>query len=123
MAVFTVGALSICMGGVFAMVRFAIATRGRDLAIRLALGSSRRRVVLQAAGETLTAATLGSAVGMLVGHWTSSTLRSLSYGLSVGGWLTSFYATAAVVVVLALVAVCAARQAASIAPHMALRSA
>lgn len=56
--------------------------REREIAVRLAIGASRRRVVGQLLAESLVIAVLGAAAGLLTAHWLSAFLVSR---LAVGG--------------------------------------
>jgi len=52
-------------------------TRRREVALRLSLGVSRRRLLQQFAVESLVLACLGAAAGLLVAHWAATLLNAM----------------------------------------------
>ena len=61
--------------------------RRREIAVRLALGISRRRLVMQVVIETLLLATIGGVGALLLAHWSSQAVRTLLLGER--AWSTS----------------------------------
>ena len=50
------------------------AARRRELAVRIALGASRRRLVRQVVVESVMVSLVGAGLGLIFAHWTAGTL-------------------------------------------------
>jgi putative ABC transport system permease protein len=104
------------------VLAFAVARRSRELAIRMAVGASRRNVVVMVAGLTARLVGLGLLCGGAMMYW----LKRLAQGQ--GGPLDSdstwiFLAPAAIVVVIGVLATMVpSRRAMAVDPAVLLRS-
>ena len=57
-----------------------MASRGRELAVRVSLGATRAALARQLLAETMTIAAIGSAVGVAIGWWLLQMLREIGPG-------------------------------------------
>jgi predicted permease len=95
-------ALSMLSGGVVLLLLIACAnvanltlaratTRGQEIAVRLALGASRARIVRLLLGESLALAIVGSALGVLLASWSVQAFKSLDFprveDIKIDGWV------------------------------------
>ncbi|HKV99719.1 MAG TPA: ABC transporter permease [Vicinamibacterales bacterium] len=119
---FGVIALIVAAGGIYAVMAFVVAARGREIAIRMALGADRvgtRRMILR---SSLTLAAVGAGVGLaaawLVTRWISTQL----FGVARTDPVT-YSAVLALVLTIAFAATWSpARRAANVDPAVTLRS-
>jgi len=81
--------------------------RTREIAIRRALGASRRNIVSVVVWDAAVAALAGTAAGLLAGRWTARLLENQVYGLATGDWNA---------IIAAAVVMCAVAVGASIVP-------
>jgi hypothetical protein len=122
--------LALASLGVLGVIAFMVATRTREIAVRMALGASRPRVVGVMLFDVVKLVTPGVAVGLVVGAVLIRTMNSImGTPLKVGSTPLGavepliYVAAASVAVVVALLAgLPAARRAASIQPMIAMRS-
>jgi putative ABC transport system permease protein len=116
--------------GILGVIAFMVATRTREIAVRMALGATRPRVLGLMLSDVVKLVTPGVAVGLLVGAVLIRTMNNvMGTPLTVGSTPLGavepliYMAAASVAVVVALLAgLPAARRAASVQPMIAMRS-
>jgi len=119
--IFACLALLIAAVGIYGVLAFAVARRGREIAIRMALGAGQGTVLRRVVGEGMGL----TALGLLLGFAASALLLRLGAGLLGDLELGHWRVYAAVAVVLLAVALAAsflpARRAARVEPMITLR--
>jgi predicted permease len=119
---FALAAVLLAMLGIYSIIAFSVASRVQEMAIRMALGSPRSKIVQLVVASGLRLAAVGCALGLLGSIAVSRLLRSLLFQVSQFDPLV-IGLTALVIFTLALVAsALPARKAASVDPQEALRS-
>jgi predicted permease len=116
-------ALMLAVGGVYAMVSYAVSQRTQELAVRVALGAQPREVVRTVMTRGLGAVGIGLGAGVLLAFALGQTMSSLLYGVSPRDPV--IYAAAPLIlgVVAVLSALIPALRASRIDPIVALRDA
>lgn len=109
--------------GIYGVVGLMVATRIREIAVRVALGASRRRVIGMVLFDVLKLVTPGIAIGLLIAV-AFVTLNGEDFGIALSDLEPLAYITgAALAMLIALGASLApARRAASVQPMVAMRS-
>lgn len=119
---FALAALSIAVLGVYGVLSYSVSRRRREMGIRLALGSSRRRLLWAVLGQGMRPVVAGLALGLLAALALGRLVRNLLYGVEA----TDPAVLAASVAVLGLAALAAgfapARRAARVDPSVSLRA-
>lgn len=109
--------------GIYGVVGLMVATRTRELAVRMALGAARRRVIAMVLFDVVKLVVPGVVLGLML---TVALMRinAENMGISLSGVENVSYAVGAIVAVLIALAasLAPARRAASVAPMVALRS-
>jgi predicted permease len=118
---FGVAAGAVTIGGLTGIVGFIVARRTREIAIRIAIGAEPRHVRRLVVRQTLVAAALGLAVGLLAGRWASAGIESLLYGIEAGSWTTPLAGAGLLLAIMTLAALVPARRATRLQPVQALR--
>lgn len=107
--------------GVYAVVANGVARRTKEIGLRVALGASRKRVLVGILGEAGTVAAAGVAVGIGIGLWWTEYVRALLFGVDPIDTPTIWAAAATMLVVAFIAGWLPARRAARLEPMVALR--
>lgn len=103
--------------GIYAVVAYAVANRTTEIGVRLALGATTRRVVMQIVGESLRVIVIGAAAGWLIAF---DVYRQFAPGAPLD--LQIFAGVPAILIAVAVVACwIPARRASSIDPAIAIK--
>ena len=114
-------ALAIAGVGLFGVLSYGVAQRGREIGVRSALGAQRRDIVALVVRQSMAIAGAGVAIGLLASLWLTTALQRFLYGVAPHDGV-SFAAVAAVLlIVAALASVVPARRAARVDPVKVLR--
>ena len=108
--------------GLYAVVAYSVTRRRREIGIRLALGSERRRIVALVLRDGFGVAVVGLGLGLLAGWFAVTLLRNLIFGVAARDPVTFALVPAVLALVAFLAVALPARRAASVPPGEALRS-
>ena len=118
---FAAVALLMAAIGIYGLIHYAVSTRTKEIAIRMAIGADTRHIFRMVVGEGLTLSAAGVALGLLGGVWVGWAARNLLFGVGALDPM-SFIAGAALLLCVALAACCLpARRAMQVEPIVALR--
>jgi putative ABC transport system permease protein len=120
-ATFAVIALLLAALGIYGVMAFSVAQRSHEIALRMALGSDRRRVIGLVVKEGFVLACIGLAIGLVAAFFIGRAMRTILFG--VGEMDFTAFGTVGLILLLAAVIACLipARRAASVNPMQALR--
>lgn len=114
-------ALALATVGVSGVIAYSVASRTREIGIRIALGATPRRLMTEVVSHGMTLAAIGMVLGIAGALALGNVLATMLYGLAPHDWVTLCLAIA----VFTAIAFCAsyvpARRAARIDPLTALR--
>ena len=119
---FAAVALLLAALGIYGVMAFSVVQRSHEIALRMALGASRNRVVGMVVREGLLLAGIGSVLGLIGAYFVGRAMRSILFG--VGAMDFSAFATVALILLAAALLACylPARRAASVHPMRVLRT-
>ncbi len=115
-------ALLLATLGIYGVMSFSVAQRSREIALRMALGADRNRVLALILKEGVLLALIGSVLGLIGAYFIGRSMQSMLF--EVGKIDYKVFATVAFLLLLAAVAACLlpARRAAALNPMQALKT-
>jgi ABC-type antimicrobial peptide transport system permease subunit len=119
---FAVVALFLAALGIYGVMSFSVAQRSHEIALRMALGASRDKVVGLIIRDGVLLATIGLGLGMFGAYFVGRGMQSMLFGVQALD--VSAFISVAVVLLAAAILACflPARRAASVEPMRALRT-
>lgn len=122
LAIFALMSLVLACVGLYGVISYAVAQRTRELGVRMALGASRRTVMLMVFGQSGRVVFMGIAIGLVAAFFAVRIMAALLYGVEARD-LTTFFTVPIVLAATALLATIApALRATRVDPLTALRS-
>jgi ABC-type antimicrobial peptide transport system permease subunit len=120
-AIFAGTALLLAMVGIYGVTAYSVARRTREIGVRIALGATRREVLLMILGDGAVTATIGVAIGIVGSLFVTRAMQSLLFGVSSADPITFAAITALLVFVTLASCWIPARRATQVDPLVALR--
>ncbi|MBV8672130.1 MAG: FtsX-like permease family protein, partial [Acidobacteriaceae bacterium] len=119
---FAAVALLLAALGIYGVMAFSVAQRSHEIALRMALGATRNRVIGMVVREGILLACIGSVLGLIGSYFVGRAMRSLLFG--VGAMDFSAFAAVGLVLLVAALLACylPAHRAASVHPMRVLRT-
>lgn len=117
-----VTALLLAACGVYGVVSYRVAQRLKEVAIRIALGAPRGRVIATVLRETTAYLALGLAGGLVLAFAAATSIRSHLFGIEPHDAATLAAACATVILAALVAAYLPARRASRVDPIAALRA-
>src|SRR6185312_14159138 len=82
LSVFAAMALLLATLGVYAVISSTVATRMREIGIRVALGATRGRMLWLAVGDGMVVVVVGATIGIAAAFWATRILRALLFDVA-----------------------------------------
>jgi len=121
LAGFSLVALLMAAIGLYGLIQYSIATRTREIGLRMAIGAQRGHIFRTVVGEGLVLSLIGLALGLVGAWWLGWALSSLLFGVSATDPTT--LVTVSLLLTVVAIAACyfPARRASRVDPMVALR--
>ena len=116
MTIFGILAMILAATGVFGITARGVAQRERELGIRMALGASTGRLLIETLSNSLRIGLLGVAAGVLAAFWASDLVAGFLFGIDTTDPLTYAVAVFLAIAVNSAAAVLPSRQVAAVDP-------
>jgi predicted permease len=113
--------LLLAAAGIYGVIAYSVAQRTRELGIRLALGATRRRILVSVLWHGTLLALIGTAIGVAASLWLTRLLQSFVWGVSTLDAPTFAGVAALLIVVAVLASAAPALRAVRLNPVAALR--
>ena len=118
--VFAAVALVLASVGIYGVMSFLVVQRTHEIGVRMALGAQRADVLRLVIGRAAKLVLIGTAIGLLLGVFSSRALRALLYNVGAFDLMTFFSVTIALAAVSLLASYIPARRATQADPMIAL---
>jgi predicted permease len=118
---FALVALLLAAVGIYGLIRYSVATRMREISIRIAVGAQRSDIFRMILREGLTLSLIGLALGLVGAAWLGQLLSGLVFGVTAADPATFVAVSALLTAVAAAACYMPARRAARIDPVVALK--
>jgi putative ABC transport system permease protein len=118
---FAIGGLIAAAGGVYALLAYTVMQRRREIALRMALGASPRRVARSIVMESLMLAAAGATLGLAGAAASTRLARTMLFGVAPQDPVTLVTAVAVLLIVVVAASWLPARRAALTDPVRAMR--
>jgi ABC-type antimicrobial peptide transport system permease subunit len=118
---FAVVALLMAAVGIYGLIQYSIATRTREIGLRMAIGAQAGDIFRMVIGEGLTLSLTGLALGLVGAWWVGAAVSSVLFGVTASDPLT--FATVSLLLTAVAFAACylPARRATTVDPIVAIR--
>jgi len=107
--------------GIYGLIQYSVATRTKEIGLRMAIGAQRGDIFRMMIGEGLTLSLTGLVLGLVGAWWLGRAGSTLLFGVTASDPLT--FATVSLLLTAVAIAACyfPARRAMTVDPIMALR--
>lgn len=115
-------ALVLAAVGIYGVLAFSVTSRSREFGVRLALGATRRSVLMLVLGQGLAWSLLGVSAGIATAGAGGRLLEGMLYGVSPADWPTFLAVTIGLLAVVAVACLVPAARATRVDPIASLRA-